>query len=97
MTVQDSISAAKRPVRRSAQVRDDPVRPTAQFHPRFSFNAVLTPASHDVNAIIDWFQDYFPGCNVGFEGVVHSYASDPASIFSIEQLAVQRHAVAPAG
>ncbi|BAR61986.1 hypothetical protein NK6_8842 [Bradyrhizobium diazoefficiens] len=57
------------------------------FHPRFSFNAVLTPKSHDVNAIIDWFHDYFPGCNVGFEGVVHSYASDPASIFSIEQLA----------
>jgi len=56
------------------------------LHPRFSFNAVLTPASHDVNAIIDWFQDYFPGCNVGFEGVVHSYASDPGSIFSIEQL-----------
>ncbi|WP_316200893.1 MULTISPECIES: radical SAM/SPASM domain-containing protein [unclassified Bradyrhizobium] len=56
------------------------------FHPRFSFNAVLTPASNDVNAIIDWFQDYFPGCNVGFEGVVHSYASDPSSIFSEEQL-----------
>lgn len=56
------------------------------FHPRFSFNAVLTPKSHDVNAVIDWFQDYFPGCNVGFEGVVHSYASDPSSIFSIEQL-----------
>ncbi len=56
------------------------------FHPRFSFNAVLTPASHDVNAIIDWFRDYFPDCNVGFEGVVHSYAGDPTSIFSIEQL-----------
>jgi uncharacterized protein len=56
------------------------------FHPRFSFNAVLTPRSHDVNAIIDWFQDYFPGCTVGFEGVVHSYASDPSSIFSMEQL-----------
>jgi uncharacterized protein len=57
------------------------------FHPRFSFNAVLTPKSHNVNEVIDWFQDYFPGCNVGFEGVVHSYASDPSSIFSIEQLA----------
>lgn len=57
-----------------------------RLHPRFSFNSVLTPKSHDVNAIIDWFQDYFPGCNVGFEGVVHSYASDPSSIFSIEQL-----------
>ncbi len=56
------------------------------FHPRFSFNAVLTPASNDVNAIIDWFQDCIPGCNVGFEGVVHSYAGDPASIFSEEKL-----------
>ena len=56
------------------------------FHPRFSFNAVLTPASHSVPEIIDWFQDYFPDCNVGFEGVVHSYGNDPASIFTIEQL-----------
>ncbi|TYO65536.1 radical SAM protein [Bradyrhizobium hipponense] len=57
-----------------------------QLHPRFSFNSVLTPASHDVSAIIDWFQDYFPGCNVAFEGVVHSYAADASSIFTIEQL-----------
>jgi uncharacterized protein len=58
-----------------------------RLHPRFSFNSVLTPASHDVSAIIDWFHDYFPeGVNVAFEGVVHSYGSDPSSIFTVEQL-----------
>lgn len=53
---------------------------------RFSFNPVLTPSNCDANALIDWFQDYFPGCNVSFEGVVNSYAGDPSSIFSVEQL-----------
>jgi uncharacterized protein len=56
------------------------------LHPKFSFNSVLTPTNHDVNTIIDWFQDYFPDCNVVFEGVVHSYGTDPSSIFTIEQL-----------
>ncbi|GAB9153188.1 radical SAM protein [Bradyrhizobium diazoefficiens] len=57
-----------------------------QLHPRFSFNSVLTPKNNDASEIINWFHDYFPECNVVFEGVVHSYASDPSSIFTIEQL-----------
>jgi uncharacterized protein len=53
---------------------------------RFSFNAVLTPGNTDVNAIIDWFQRYFPGVMVGFEGVVHDYNGDETSSFTLEQL-----------
>jgi uncharacterized protein len=72
---------------------DDPVKLAniayawQTLHPRFSFNAVLTPKSHNVDAVIDWFQDYFPNCNVVFEGVVHSYAGDQSAIFDGVSLA----------
>ncbi len=54
--------------------------------PKIHINCVLTPASHDVSKIIDWFHDYLPGIRVGFEGVVHSYNNEPGSVFTIEQL-----------
>lgn len=53
---------------------------------RFGFNSVLTPGNTNVNAIIDWFQGYFPDVRVQFEGVVHDYNGDQSSSFSIDEL-----------
>lgn len=53
---------------------------------RFSFNAVLTPSSYDVAAVIDWFEKKFGRpIAVGFEGVVHDYGGTNAS-FTAAQL-----------
>lgn len=53
---------------------------------KFAFNAVLTPQSYDVAAVIDWFYKKFGReINVGFEGVVHDYGGTEAS-FTKQQL-----------
>lgn len=53
---------------------------------KFGFNAVLTPISYDVNAIIDWFEERFgPEVNVGIEGLVHDYGGENSK-FSAAQL-----------
>jgi uncharacterized protein len=62
---------------------------------RFSFNAVLTPASHDVNAVIDWFEARFgAGVPVNFEGVVHDYGGDESARFKPAQLSALTHDLA---
>jgi len=58
---------------------------------RFSFNAVLTPASYDVSAVIDWFNKKFDvkppnTMPINFEGVVHDYNGDDTSRFTEDQL-----------
>lgn len=53
---------------------------------RMSFNAVLTPESYDVAAVIDWFEKKFGRpVAVSFEGVVHDYGGENAS-FSKQKL-----------
>lgn len=54
---------------------------------RVSFNAVLTPASHDVSKVIDWFQERWgDAVPIGFEGVVHDYHGDANARFTDQQL-----------
>lgn len=53
---------------------------------RMAFNVVLTPASYDFAAVIDWFWAKFgKQINVGIEGVVHDYGG-PNARFTPEQL-----------
>jgi uncharacterized protein len=51
-----------------------------------SFNAVMTPASYDVAAIVEWFRARIPNAVVSLEGVVHQYGADPNASFTTDQL-----------
>lgn len=53
---------------------------------KFSFNAVLTPVSYDVEKVIEWFKERWPEVVVSFEGVVHDYLGNAESRFTEEQL-----------
>src|SRR6185369_9378545 len=58
-----------------------------------SFNSVITPASHDVIATIDYFKDRFgPDAKVEFEGVVSSYSHGDDS-FTEAQYQVMRDSI----
>lgn len=50
------------------------------------FNAVLSTASYDPDAVIDWFLQRFPNVPVTFEGVVHDYEGSTNSRFTQAQL-----------
>jgi uncharacterized protein len=60
----------------------------SKFGTNMSFNAVLTPKNCNMPEIVNWFHDRLPGCNVQFEGVVHSYdgGDDTNAVFTIEKL-----------
>lgn len=53
---------------------------------KMSFNAVLSTASYDPDAVINWFKQRYPTMTVTFEGVVHDYEGAVNSRFTKDQL-----------